>query len=134
MGSPKPWLLPPTPLLLTSKYKGTMNEKEIRAKYEARKCETQMEFDRVMSEMNTEQTHLNHPYLDRERELAKQKELLEQQKQAINIQLNAIKVERIDLDQKRKDINRVFHDLKHELIMLNPREQYARPKDESDED
>ena len=110
-----------------------MNEKEIRAKYEARKCENQMEFDRLMSEMNTEQTHLNHPYLDRERELAKQKELLEQQKQAINIQLNAIKVERIDLDQKRKDINRIFHDLKHELIMLNPREQYARPKDESDE-
>ena len=111
-----------------------MNEKEIRAKSEARKCETQMEFDRVMSEMNTEQTHLNHPYLDRERELAKQKELLEQQKQAINIQLNAIKVERIDLDQKRKDINRIFHDLKHELIMLNPREQYARPKDTEDED
>ena len=103
-----------------------MNEKEIRAKYEARKCETQIEFDRVMSEMNTEQTHLNHPYLDRERELAKQKELLEQQKQAINIQLNAIKVERIDLDQKRKEINRVFHDLKHELIMLNPRENYAK--------
>ena len=111
-----------------------MNEKEIRAKYEARKCENQMEFDRLMSEMNTEQTHLNHPYLDRERELAKQKELLEQQKQAINIQLNAIKVERIDLDQKRKDINRIFHDLKHELIMLNPREQYARPKDTEDED
>jgi hypothetical protein len=57
-----------------------MNEKEIRAKYEARKCETQMEFDRVMSEMNTEQTHLNHPYLDRERELAKQREMLETQK------------------------------------------------------
>ena len=98
-----------------------MNEQEIRAKYAARKCESQMEFDRLMSEMNTEQTHLNHPYIDRERELAKQRELLEQQKQAINIQLNAIKVERIDLEQKRKDINRVFHDLKHDLIMLNPK-------------
>lgn len=103
-----------------------MNEKEIRAKYEARKCETQMEFDRVMSEMNTEQTHLNHPYLDRERELAKQRELLETQKQAINIQLNQIKVERLELEQKRKEINRVFHDLKHELIMMNPRENYAK--------
>ena len=40
---------------------------------------TQMEFDRLMSEMNTDQTHLN-PYLDRERELAKQRELLETQK------------------------------------------------------
>jgi hypothetical protein len=106
-----------------------MNEKEIRAKYEARKCENQMEFDRLMSEMNIEQTHINHPWLDRERELAKQKELLEQQKQAINIQLNAIKVERLDLEQKRKDVNRVFHELKHELIMLNPRESYAKTAD-----
>lgn len=103
-----------------------MNEKEIRAKYEAQVCETQMEFDRLMSEMNTEQTHLNHPYLDRERELAKQRELLETQKQAINIQLNQIKVERLELEQKRKEINRVFHDLKHDLIMLNPRENYAK--------
>ena len=103
-----------------------MNEKEIRAKYAARKCESQIEFDRVMSEMNTEQTHLNHPYLDRERELIKQKKLLEQQKSAINIQLDAIKLERLDLEQKRKDINRVFHDLKHELIMMNPLENYAK--------
>ena len=103
-----------------------MNEKEIRAKYEARKCETQMEFDRLMSEMNSEQTHLNHPFLDRERELIKQKKLLEQQKSAINIQLDAIKLERLDLEQKRKDINRVFHDLKHELIMMNPLENYAK--------
>lgn len=103
-----------------------MNEKEIRAKYAARKCETQMEFDRLMQEMNTEQTHLNHPYLDRERELIKQKKLLEQQKSAINIQLDAIKLERLDLEQKRKDINRVFHDLKHELIMMNPLENYAK--------
>ena len=106
-----------------------MNEKEIRAKYEDQVFETQMEFDRLMSEMNIEQTHINHPWLDRERELAKQKELLEQQKQAINIQLNAIKVERLDLEQKRKDVNRVFHELKHELIMLNPRESYAKTAD-----
>ena len=106
-----------------------MNEKEIRAKYEAQVCATQMEFDRIMSEMNTEQTHLNHPYLDRERELAKQRELLETQKQAINIQLNQIKVERLELEQKRKEINRVSHDLKHDLIMLNPRENYAKESD-----
>ena len=110
-----------------------MNEKEIRAKYEARKCETQMEFDRVMSEMNTEQTHLNHPYLDRDREIAQQRENIRIQMQALKTQDSALKVERLELEQKRKEINRVFHDLKHELIMLNPREQYARPKEESDE-
>ena len=27
---------------------------------------------------------------------------------------------------KRKDINRLFHELKHELIMANPREKYAK--------
>ena len=37
-----------------------------------------------------------------------------------------IEAERMELEQKRKDINRVFHDLKHELIMLNPRENYAK--------
>ena len=107
-----------------------MNEKEIRDKYQAQVCATQMEFDRLMSEMNTDQTHLNHPYLDRERELAKQRELLETQKQAINIQLNQIKVERLELEQKRKEINRVFHDLKHDLIMLNPRENFAKQESE----
>ena len=111
-----------------------MNEKEIRAKYEARKCENQMEFDRVMSEMNTEQTHLNHPYLDRDREIAQQRENIRIQMQALKTQDAALKIERMDLEQKRKDINRIFHDLKHELIMLNPREQYARPKDTEDED
>lgn len=44
-----------------------MNENEIRAKYEARKCENQIEFDRLMSEMNSEQEHMNHPFADRER-------------------------------------------------------------------
>ena len=103
-----------------------MNEKEIRAKYEARKCETQMEFDRVMSEMNTEQTHLNHPYLYRDREIAQQRENIRIQMQALKTQDAALKIERMELEQKRKDINRVFHDLKHELIMLNPRENYAK--------
>lgn len=41
----------------------TIDLKEIRAKYAARKCETQMEFERLMSEMNVEQTHLNAPPL-----------------------------------------------------------------------
>ena len=103
-----------------------MNEKEIRARFEARKCENQMEFERIMNEMNTVQTHLQHPYLDRDRELLKQRQLLIQQKSAINIQLDAIKVERLDLEQKRKNINRLFHELKHELIVLNPIEGYAK--------
>jgi hypothetical protein len=106
-----------------------MDQKEIMAKYSGRKCESKVEFDRVMSELNTDQNEFNHPYLDRERELAKQREQLNTQKQAINIQLNQIKLERLDLEQKRKDINRLFHQLKHELIMNNPVEGYSKPAD-----
>ena len=104
---------------------------EIREKYPPREVDNQVEFERIMSEMNTEQTHINHPYLDRERELARQKGLLEQQKKAIDIQLNAIKLERLDLEQKRKDINRVFHDIKHEFIVMNPKEKFINVKQEA---
>lgn len=83
-----------------------------------------------MQELNAEQTHLNHPYLDRDRELAKQRELLELQRKSIEIQLRTISVERIELEQKRKEINRVFHDLKHEFIILNPIGQFAGKDDE----
>lgn len=104
---------------------------EIREKYPPREVDNQVEFDRIMSELNQEQSTLNHPYLDRDRELAKQRDLLEQQKQAINIQLKSISIERYDLEQKRKDINRVFHEIKHEFIMMNPREKYINVKQEA---
>lgn len=103
-----------------------MNTEEIRVKYEARKLENQMEFDRLMSEMNDEQTHLNHPYHDREREIARQRETIRIQMQALRTQDSALKMELLSLEQKRKEINRVFHDLKHKLIMLNPKEQFAQ--------
>lgn len=103
-----------------------MNLKEIKAKYQPRQLDNQCEFDRMMSTMNNEQTELNHPLIDRERELTRQREMLMTQKSAINIQLNQIKMERLSVEQERKDINRTFHELKHQLIMLNPRENYVK--------
>ena len=103
-----------------------MTEKEIRENYPPRKCESQIEFDRLMSDMNTAQTHLNHPHLDRLRELAKQKANIQTQIQALKVQLNSIRIERLEIEERQKVINRTFHDLKHELIMLNPREEYAK--------
>ena len=76
-----------------------------------------------------EQIALNHPYLDRDRELAKQRENLLMQMEAIRIQLKGIAVERLDLEQKRKNINRLFHELKHDLIMANPHDGYAKKED-----
>ena len=107
-----------------------MNEKEIREKYPPREVGTQIEFERIMIDMNTEQTHLNHPYLDREREILAQRERIKLQINALHQQDNALKLERIEVEQKRKDINRVFHDLKHELIMLNPMERFRREREQ----
>jgi len=73
-----------------------------------------------MAAMNMEQTELNHPYLDRDRELAKQRENLMMQMDAIRIQLKSIAVERLELEQRRKDVNRLFYELKHNLVAANP--------------
>ena len=93
---------------------------EMKAKLQPRKCNNQIEFDSLMHEINNQQSLENHPYLDRLRELSKQRALIETQKQALNVQLNAIKVERLEIEQKQKDINREYHALKHELCELNP--------------
>lgn len=98
-----------------------MTEQKARVKYTPRKCDSQKEFDTLMSAINHEQTLENHPYLDRLRELNKQKALIETQKQALNVQLNAIKVERLEIEAKQKTINRIFHQLKHEMLELNPK-------------
>lgn len=106
-----------------------MEIEEIKAKYQARKMDSQIEFDRVMNELNTEQTHLNHPYLDRMREIEKKINLLKVEKRSICVRIDTLKIERLELEQKAKDINRVFHELKHELIMMNPRERFAKPEE-----
>lgn len=107
-----------------------MNFEKIKAKYQPRQLENQVEFDAIMSAINQEQGELNRPFIDRKIEIAKQRELLNIQKQAINQQLSALSVEYQEIEAKAKAINRPFHDLKHEWITLNPRERFIRPKEE----
>ena len=103
-----------------------MTEKEIRQMFPIVKVDTQMEFDRILGKLKNEQLRQTHPLLDRERELAKSRELLLKQKSAIDMEIHKLNVESIELEQKRKDINRVFEGLKHELIMLNPKECFPK--------
>lgn len=72
------------------------------------------------------QTKLNHPINDRKMQICKQRELLNIQKQAINQQLSALSAEQQDIELHQKGINRLFHELKHEMIMLNPRDGYGK--------
>lgn len=85
------------------------------------KCSSQIEFDELMHNVNNEQSKYNHPYLDRLREINKQKTLIAVQIQALHQQLSALKVEQLEIEQKKKDANRVFHEWKHKLIELNPK-------------
>lgn len=85
------------------------------------KCSSQIEFDELMHNVNNEQSKYNHPYLDRLREINKQKTLIAVQIQALHQQLSALKVEQLEIEQKKKDANRVFHEWKHQLIELNPK-------------
>ena len=106
-----------------------MNFEEIKAKYQPRQLENQVEFDAIMSAINQEQGELNRPFIDRKMEIMKQRELLNIQKQAINQQLSALSVEYQEIEAKAKAINRPFHDLKHEFITMNPRERFIKPKE-----
>lgn len=106
---------------------------EIKAKYQPREVDSQVEFETIMKEINHEQELQNHPYIDRKAWIVKQRELLRIQKQAINQQLSTYSLEYQDIEAKQKEINRAFHAVKHEFIVMNPRERFIKPKEENHE-
>ena len=97
-----------------------MKENEIRAKYKARKCENKNEFQRIMHEMNNEQTMLNHPFVDREMNIMSEKLRINAQIQELQCKIAALNLELQEAVREKKQINRLFHELKHALICANP--------------
>lgn len=106
------------------------NEKEIREKYPPHEVETQIEFDEIMAQINFDQRWMVKPFDEKELELLNQRTLLQQQMTAIRIQIDAIDMQKRTVVAQHKEINRVFHEIKHELIMLNPRENFINPEKE----
>ena len=94
--------------------------------YPPHEVKNQIEFEKIMIELNDEQTKLNHPFINREIELNKKTANIEMQMQALKIQLNGIRVEKNDLMLERKEINRQFHEVKHQFIQLNPKEKFVK--------
>ena len=103
-----------------------MNEKELREKYPPRQLGSQAEFDRIMNEIDTDQIHLCRPLVDQDDSLLSQLLSLENHKRAIDMEIIAVKLDRQGVERKRRVINRMFHDLKHEFIMLNPIDGYPK--------
>ena len=103
-----------------------MNEKELRERFAARKAESQSEFERMMSDMNSEQSLMNAPLIDRESALQRERESIKLQINALQQRSICLNLDLMNIVQERKEINRTFHQLKHELIMMNPIEQFAK--------
>ena len=100
---------------------------ELREKYTPQVFENQSQFDDYMCRLDNLQSIKNRPFKD---ELAK----LQRQRQALKIRHLDIlqKMEQIGMNiqiiqETQKEMNRAFHDLKHETIVLNPRDRFIKP-------
>ena len=102
-----------------------MDLKRLKAKFQPRQLDSQIEFDDVMSEMNMEQSRMVHPLIDKEIELIKKQSRLQEQISEMKIEIGVIKRAKLDVESQKKEINRAFYELKHELIKLNPRERFV---------
>lgn len=98
-----------------------MTEKEIRGNYPPHKVNSQCEFDDFMNRLNTEQTIINHPWIDAKKEIEKKKALIKVQFASLQASMSALRAEWLDIDMKQKEFNRICHDIKHEMIELNPK-------------
>jgi len=97
-----------------------MDTKELREIYPPLKVGSQREFDRYMNQLNVWQSQQNRPFLDKLREISRKRELIGVQIEGLKANLKALKIEALDIEQEQKAINRLCHDLKHEMIELNP--------------
>ena len=103
-----------------------MNEQELRTKWAPRVLESQIEFDRVMNDINNEQTMMCGPLLDRQRELNIQQMMLENQRRELGIKMDELKIECHKIEGERKALCRAYHEIKHGFIVLNPKERFAK--------
>ena len=87
-------------------------------------CNTQKDFDAEMARLNEEQCYELKPYRDKESELVKKRANLMTQRSAINIQLDMLRCEYTDNEDAKREIVSKFHEMKHRLIMLNPKEKF----------
>ena len=104
-----------------------MSEKEIRDSFAPHEVQSQLEYDTFMNKINVEQEKMNHPLLDEDRELSTERENIIIEIDKLKIKLSEISIKRHSLEQQRKDTNRVFHEIKHEMAVLNPKVKFVKP-------
>ena len=106
-----------------------MNQETIRRNYPPRKVGSQPEFDSYMNQLNDEQTAAVRPIIDEVNSIIQQREVIEIEILALRQRQSALKMKLLKAEERRKETNRIFHDLKHEMHVLNPRESFTKEAD-----
>lgn len=102
-----------------------MNEQELREKYPPQKMGSQTEFETMMGCINADQSLANQPFIDKEDELKVEHERAELDLLEIKRRFSEIRLKRMELEKQKRDVNRMYHSLKHDLIELNPRNSFV---------
>ena len=87
---------------------------------------TQQEFDYQMQVWGGEQTAANHPLLDAQREINRKRQEIKAETAALRTRDSLLAAQWYELEQKRKDINRHYHELKHNFVIAHPKEETQR--------
>lgn len=106
--------------------------KELREKYPPQAYENQAQFDDYMCRLDNLQSIMNRPFKDELAKLQQQRQALKIQHLAILQQMEAIGMNIRMIEETQKEMNRAFHDLKHETITLNPRDRFIKPDESAD--
>lgn len=112
--------------MLNLKNKSTMTKEEIMKAFTPKECATQWEFDAMMAEINDAQAKDLLPLEDRIEELNHKKTILQMQIRTLQLQMDAMKIDRLQVEQKRKEVNLAYHEVKNELVKLNPKEKFIK--------
>lgn len=102
-----------------------MTTKELQERFKPQVVDNQIKFEEYMTGLNVEQSKAVAPINERLMELHRQSTQIEIQMNALAIQIKTIRLEKNELEAK-KDINRICHELKHNMIQLNPKEKFVK--------
>lgn len=87
---------------------------------------TQQEFDYQMELWNGEQGAAIRPILDAQMEINRKRLEIKAEISTLNARFNLLGAQWHELEQKRKDINRRYHEIKHQFILEHPKEETQR--------
>ena len=74
-----------------------------------------------MSQLNEVQSNDNIPFNKQKAEIRKQRDMIRLQMQNLRQQDQLLKMQYMEIEDRQRDNNRVYYALKHEMLMLNPK-------------